>query len=209
MFVLDLDDTLILEKDFVFSGFTAVGDWLRINEGVDHFRDTAWGLFLQGLRSTIFNRALDDLGRPYSEATINKLVTIYRSHIPDIKLQPDALVFLEKYKISTLALITDGYAETQWNKIRALGLDKHIDKIIVTDDWGQEFWKPHERAFVKVSKGYPNEACIYIGDNPYKDFIAPQRLGWGKSIRVRRKESLHFNVPTPCHCREVYSLDQL
>jgi putative hydrolase of the HAD superfamily len=138
-----------------------------------------------------------------------RLIEIYRTHQPIISLCSDAIEFLNKYKPDSLALITDGYSQTQWNKIDALGIKKKIGEIIVTDDWGKEFWKPHHRAFRFVSRQYLNGDCVYIGDNPEKDFIAPKELGWATSIRIRRSGSLHAEMDTPSFCHEIISLTEM
>jgi len=94
-----------------------------------------------------------------------------------------------------LALITDGYHATQHAKLRSLGLSLHFDHLRVTDDWGREFWKPHPRAFWEVASLFnvaPWE-CVYVGDNPHKDFVSPLQLGW-QTVRVRRPEGLHAGI---------------
>lgn len=61
----------------------------------------------------------------------------------------------------------------QWNKIKGLDIESLVDRIIVTDDMGMEFWKPDKRSYLDMIE-YFNVAkneCIYIGDNPNKDFI--------------------------------------
>ena len=46
LFVFDLDDTLILERDYVHSGFQTVGRHLWRSRGLDGFAEEAWRLFL-------------------------------------------------------------------------------------------------------------------------------------------------------------------
>jgi len=108
-----------------------------------------------------------------------------------------------------MALITDGNKHSQWSKINSLGIERIIEKIFVTDDWGREFWKPHHRAFVIAQNARFSEECICIGDNPHKDFIAPKELGWQQSIRIKRESSLYEEVATPDYCREIISLSEL
>ena len=122
---------------------------------------------------------------------------------------PDAFDFIHNHDPKNLAIITDGYARGQWSKIRSLCLEKYIGKIVVTDDWGREFWKPHPRAFEYVQNSFSSENCIYIADNPQKDFKAPAELGWMSSIRIRRKGSLHYDIETPNSCLEIESFSQL
>lgn len=78
-----------------------------------------------------------------------------------------------------LGIITDGRVEGQKNKIAALGLKKLVDDIIITDALGGiEFRKPNEAAFRLMQEKWqlPFKKMIYIGDNPQKDFIAPEKL---------------------------------
>ena len=56
--VLDIDDTLYLERDYVRSGFEAVGQAL----GEQEFGPTAWRVFLEGGRGDTFNQTFSRLG---------------------------------------------------------------------------------------------------------------------------------------------------
>jgi len=206
--VLDLDDTLYLERSYVASGFRAVDHWVFSKYRIPGFFEQAWHLFEKGVRGNIFNEALKTLSLPQKDI-VGQLVQVYRSHEPDIALENDAFGFIESHGSKYLAIITDGYAQGQWNKIRSLCLEKYIGKIVVTDDWGKEFWKPHLRAFQFVQDGFSPEECVYIADNPHKDFIAPAELGWMPSIRIRRKGSLHYDIDTPGSCAEIESFAQI
>jgi len=205
LYVLDIDDTLYLERDYVQSGFYAVGRWLAENHNVKNFFERAWALFKSGSRGNIFDTALENLG-VFDKELVGHLVHLYRSHYPDIFLQSDAMEFLRRHKQDDLAIISDGYSSAQWAKIRALNLEQYVDKIIVTDDWGKEFWKPNPRAYILAQGGCYPEECVYVADNPLKDFKAPARLGWAPSVRIRRKESLHYEIDTPESCVEIDSL---
>jgi putative hydrolase of the HAD superfamily len=208
LYVLDLDDTLYLERDYVRSGFKAVDAWLSENTLVKNFFEAAWTLFEEGVRGNIFNRVLDALSC-CSEGLVETLVGVYQNHLPDISLMPDAAEFLKSFTNNQLAMITDGYSEVQWKKVKALALEKYIGKIIVTGDWGKSFWKPHQRAYFEVSNGLNTEECLYIGDNPIKDFQAPRELKWSPSIRIRRDGSLKKEKETPSDCIEIISLLEL
>ena len=207
LIVLDLDDTIYLERDYVRSGFKAVGDWLETHRSFFNFFDEAWALFEEGERRTIFNKVLAPKGL-YDDGLIKELVNVYRTHNPSIFLQSDAEDFLQKYPRDTLALITDGPSASQWAKIKVLRIEKYIGKIVVTDDLGPEYGKPNPEAFLNVQGALPGAACIYIADNPGKDFDAPARLGWEPSIRIRRTGSLHYDVPTPEGCKEAASFEE-
>lgn len=193
--VLDVDDTLYLETDFVQSGFRAAGRWLRDGHGVDGLGETAWSLFQTADRTRIFNLALDQVWPEAPDGLIKSLIEVYRSHHPEIMLAPDARRFLEAFKGERLAAITDGYAETQLRKVEALGLVAYCEPVICTGVWGRDYWKPHPRAFRAVQEHYGvgGEDCLYIGDNPAKDFVGARALGW-RTIRLRREDGLHAEV---------------
>jgi len=208
LFVLDLDDTLYLERDYVRSGFIAVGQWLSQHLGLDRFFENAWPLFEAGARGNIFDLVLKQFNI-VSADLVQTLVRVYRGHMPDISLLPDAKNFLQMHRSESLALVSDGYSEAQWLKIRSLSLENHIGKMIVTGDSGKVFWKPNPWGYLAVQGELPAESCVYIGDNPLKDFKAPQALGWNPSFRIRREGSMHFNLPTPDSCIEVESFTEV
>lgn len=191
--VFDLDDTLYLEADFVRSGFGAVGEWCSRELKLDGFEPAAWRLFREGRRGDIFDAALLSLGTPIDKETISRMVEVYRTHAPQISLPADSVDCLRqlrgKYK---LGLITDGPAAMQWNKIRALRLEKLMDELIVTSDLGKAMSKPHEQAFRLMEERLlgNGRAMIYVADNPAKDFVAPARRGW-RTIRVVRQAGLY------------------
>jgi putative hydrolase of the HAD superfamily len=208
IWVLDLDDTLFLERDYVRSGFRAIDEWLRINQKIEGFYSFAWNSFEKGARANIIDRFLER--QTLTEMRLlDQMILVYREHRPAITLLPDAERFLNRHQPNTLGLITDGRSKSQWAKIDALGLRDRIGEIIVTGDWGVQFWKPHPRAFMEVQKKHPHHSCLYIGDNPKKDFIAPMRLNWSPSIRIRRPASLHSGIATPLGCQEIETLDDI
>lgn len=197
--VFDMDDTLYLERDYVHSGFLHAGALVEKSLGVKGFSDVAWELFLEGHRGDIFDRAFRCIGVPATRSVIQELVDAYRNHAPAISLADDAATCLEGLGSKChLALLTDGPVASQENKARALQLDQWINLKIFTGRWGTRFYKPHPRAFLTVQKhtgAGPNE-CMYVADNPEKDFTAPTQLGW-LTVRIRRDGGLHSHKISP------------
>ncbi len=197
--IFDLDDTLYLERGFVLSGFKAVGDWCAAELGVSHIQKLAEELFDQGCRQRIFDKALGRSGIPARAEIVRKMVAVYRGHSPRISLLEDAAECLKQLKGSVyLGLLTDGYSSTQRAKIEALGLTSAFDAIVVTGDWGREFFKPHPRGYRHFEARAPE--CrgnfVYVADNPAKDFFAPRLLAW-KAIRICRRAALYEHLPCP------------
>jgi putative hydrolase of the HAD superfamily len=193
--VFDLDDTLYPESEFVLSGFAAAGQWLHAQHGISGFEDRARQLFYAGRRGTIFDEALESLSAGHLRDVIPQMVETYRTHPPRVRLLPDAEEVLDWALAHDLrlALVTDGFGQTQRNKIEALRLAPSIGCRIVTDDLGgRQFWKPHPAGFRSVMEQLPAAPgeFVYVADNPRKDFIAPRQLGW-RTVRIRRAGAEH------------------
>lgn len=194
--VLDLDDTLYLERDYVRSGFAHVGSYIHAEYDRPGFAARAWALFEQGHRNTVFDAVLEDMGLTGTIA-IPTLIERYRTHAPAIALCDDAADFLDRIAGDhPLGMITDGPVASQSAKIEALGLAPRIDHIVMSDTFGISFRKPHDLPFERIETllgGDPTE-FTYIADNPLKDFITPRRRGW-HTIRIRRPLGEHSTRP--------------
>jgi len=210
--VLDIDDTLYLERDYVRSGFEAVGRWAQRELGVKDFADRAWAAFEGGARHTIFDEVLTACGARTDDATITELVARYRTHPPSIVLAADAEAGLDRWHgIAALAAITDGPLSSQQAKARALGLERWTSTVVFTASLGPGKGKPDPAAFELVQEelGVGGKSCVYVADNPAKDFVGPKALGW-RTVRVRRRLSLHADVESGTDVdHEITTLEQL
>jgi len=210
--VFDLDDTLYPERAFALSGFRAVGQELR--RRMDCPFDSAERmrvLFDGGERRKVFDKVLEELGADSSVMTVEETVTLYRAHHPTIELYKDAERVLRKWSGRfRLALISDGYDETQRNKVKALRLEGRLDPIVLTGEWGRDYWKPHPRAFEEIERktGVSGTGCVYLADNPAKDFVAPRQLGW-VSVRVCRPGSVYEAEEPPAGGEPSYVVTSL
>ncbi|NEZ91165.1 HAD family hydrolase [Clostridium botulinum] len=192
--IFDLDDTLYKELDFVYGAFKEVCTYLSNKYNKDEkqlYKDILNTLEEHG-RGKIFNIICEKYNM---KADIKELVKIYREAKPKISLYEDAKYILTYLKAKNVGIITDGKASVQWNKIKLLGLEKMVDKIIVTDDFGLDFWKPHEFAYREMLKYFncTSQQCIYVGDNPHKDFIGARKVGM-HTVRIIREVGDHMNT---------------
>lgn len=211
--VLDLDDTIYLERDYVRSGFRAVAEHLQ-EEGVateSAIFEFLWGHFSTGGRGDAFDRLIEECEVAADVASVETLVAVYRSHVPRVGLaEPEAFSKLVDAPIQ-LALISDGWLTAQQAKFAALDLGEVFSVVAFTDEWGREFWKPHHRAFARIESelGLRGAELVYVADNPAKDFIAPNQRGW-LTVRLRMPDQLHFTSepksPVAAPAREVSSL---
>jgi putative hydrolase of the HAD superfamily len=196
--VFDLDDTLILERDYVRSGFSAVGKFVAAEYGIIDFGDRCWSKFETGLRGNIFDSVCREADLAGAPKMIAQLVSTYREHTPEIALLPDASALLARVTpFMKTAVITDGPRASQSRKVKALDLDRLVLPIVLTDELGPGASKPSPVAFELVQQhhGLSADACVYVGDNPHKDFVSPRALGW-HTIRVRRPLGLHASLPS-------------
>tara|TARA_A100001391_G_scaffold99255_4_gene65922 strand:- start:25687 stop:26376 length:690 start_codon:yes stop_codon:yes gene_type:complete len=194
--VFDLDDTLYLERDFAESGFRSLARHFGERIGGEGFAAECCERLAEGARGNIFDLALSRNGIEPAPELIAELVAHFRSHAPEIDFCEDASRFLSQMGQFQTGLITDGPMEAQAAKIRALGLGKRLDHVIMTGEWGKQYSKPHPRAFERIesltaaSKG----GIVYIADNGKKDFIAPRQLGW-QSVQILRPDRIHAGTP--------------
>ncbi len=211
--VFDLDDTLYPEQEFVFCGFDAVVSAHRDLLGADAAQRLR-EIYRQGNRTRTFNQILLERGIDDATRHLDALVRTYRLHVPTIRLFPDAEAALTHWSpcIAT-AILSDGYLQTQRNKIAALGLERRVNCIVLTDEWGRAAWKPSPSGFVAIEQRLhaSGAACAYVADNPGKDFVAPNQLGW-TSVRIWRPGGVYGDAEAalggePQHV--IDSLDQL
>lgn len=213
--ILDLDDTLYAERDYVRSGFDAVGRYSARHLGHTDFGERCWHLFLDNRRERIFDDVLTELLGHADRNIISRLVDVYRNHSPQIALSDDAQRLLQRARAdgAPLGLITDGHAVSQHAKLEALGLKQHLAAYVVTADLAGDRQKPHPAAFELLQQELgPAGHFAYIADNPAKDFLAPNALGW-LSIRIRRPEGIYSNDEAPSFNHEargsITSLDEV
>lgn len=188
--VFDLDDTLISEKKYIESGYRHIATLLskRYDKDVTELYELLLDLFNYSPKN-VFNRLLDTFGIPYTKTDIIELVEEYRNHFPSVDFFDDVLPFLDLLKKRNVktGIITDGYANAQRNKLMAVKATTHFDEIIVTDELGRDFWKPHPKAFeiMKEKLNVEFHEMIYVGDNPEKDFYISSKYPVG-TVRVYR-----------------------
>lgn len=196
--IFDLDDTLISEKEYIRSGFKVVSDKISSDFNLDakYIYEIIYSEFEVDSKN-VFNRTLDKLEVEYEIEYIKELINTYRNHTPSIKLYDDAKYIIEKLysKGIKLGIITDGYAVTQRNKLNVLNIEKYFDHIIVTDELGREYWKPHKKSYelMKLKLNLDYEEMIYVGDNISKDFVTANKLGM-HTVMINREDGVYYNL---------------
>lgn len=200
--ILDLDDTLYSEKDYVKSGYRAVAEFIETNNTIsetnnkitcDIITDKLWNYFTEGKNA--IDELLNELGQSNKK---KECLDIYRNNMPEIQLYDGAIELIEtlKDKGIKVGIITDGRVNGQKNKLASLGLTELVDDIIITDELGgEQFRKPNDIAFriMQCRWRLPFEEIAYVGDNMMKDFQAPRQLGM-RSIYFENEDGLYNNI---------------
>lgn len=174
--VFDLDDTLYKEIDYLYSAYHEIAGYLCAGGHVpDDPFPRMLGWYRQG--RNVFQSLNDYYGL---DIPIVSLLALYRNHVPNIALDPEVEQTLSELCRDgcVLGLISDGRSITQRNKIAALGLDRFVrdDCIIISEEIGSE--KPDALNYLAIQQKFPGRRFFYVGDNPQKDFIAPNSLKW-------------------------------
>jgi putative hydrolase of the HAD superfamily len=213
--VFDLDDTLYPEREYIRSGFRAVGEWAEQRLGLSQaiVRAELQALFDADFRGDTFQWWLSERG--LTESLLEEMVRIFRTHTPRIVLSPDAERVLDELKPGyRLGLVTEGRRENQQAKIRALGLKRWFSAVVILGEEERAEWKPSRKPFDRMlgMLSVAGEEAVYVGDNPRKDFRGAREAGMA-TIRIRRPEGLHAQdepaSPADAPDREINSLERL
>jgi putative hydrolase of the HAD superfamily len=207
--VFDLDDTLYPERDYALSGFRAAARWagetLGLSAGeVARMAERMTALLEEGHRGNLFGIALAEVRPDCTPEDVAGVHEAYRAHTPErLDLFADAVWALERYRLAdrahgALGLITDGHLVMQSSKVAALGIASHFHEIVYTGGLGpgRTYFKPHPMAFERMvaAVGAQGDRFVYVGDNPSKDFVAPNAMGW-LSVWVDRPGGIHHGAP--------------
>lgn len=181
----DLDDTLSKEIDYLKSAYREIAQYAAApcegcSDGVSILAEKAYETmleaYLRGVNAFEALNAFLGVQNPVSE-----YLSIYRNHVPDVRLTDEVCDVLGKLKSDgcVIGLITDGRSVQQRHKIEALGLAEFVveEDIVISEEFGSE--KPSKANYEYFMKLYPEaEEFVYVGDNPKKDFVGANALGW-------------------------------
>ncbi len=198
---VDLDDTLI---DFTTNAHTAlVGMWndepllQRLfaapdvwAECYEHHNLALWAEYNVGnitrnyLRMERFRRPLVEAGMNDADAreVSVRFDPLYLDYLAMGKaLMPGAIELLEALRKSgvKIGVLSNGFKEVQFRKIRNTGLDPYIDIVVLSDDI--EVNKPDIRIYNYAMMRSECEDCsrhLMVGDNPDTDIKGAVNAGW-------------------------------
>lgn len=198
--VLDLDDTLYPELNYLKSAYHSIASELSDNN------NQLYELMLSKYINSedVFSFLVTEYN-----VELQHLLDLYRYHIPNIQLYPNVEKVLNYFSENgEIAIVTDGRSKTQRNKLRALGLTDILTTIVISEELKTE--KPCRENFEKVVSETIGNKYIYIGDNLKKDFITPKEMGWTTICLKDQGNNIHrqnFDLPyeyQPDYCFESW-----
>lgn len=188
--VFDLDDTLFKEICYLKSAYREIVSWAvrrckeyKIPEYV--LKERAYEIMLDSYYRG--GNAFESLNAYLGiNVQMDDFLRIYRNHIPNIKLEDDVRMTLDRLKAENviMGILSDGREITQWNKIRILGLTEWINEDLIVINSSVECFKPNPCGYQRLESIartlYSDEelSFTYVGDNVNKDFISPKKMGW-------------------------------
>lgn len=185
--VFDLDDTLYKEVDFLKSAYREIADFVEKKNGCSGVYEKMISWWEAG------DNVFETLIKAYClDVSIKELLDLYRRHFPQIHLDDETRnVLIQLRNTCKLGIISDGRSVTQRNKIMALGLADYVgwSDIYISDEVGHLKTSPY--SFEKIMDSYPDCQYIYVGDNPEKDFIIPNQLGWDSFCLLDDGQHIH------------------
>jgi putative hydrolase of the HAD superfamily len=188
----DIDDTLISKRLFSYYCFKYIAPSIALKT-----KKNKNDILISFMKEFDELNRTDTIGTVlrhyniYSKTLLPKLIQQYRKANAKKAVYPDTIKALTTLKKQgyMLVAITDGKSTAQKQKLIQTGLQKYFDHIIVTDGSAKNKKKPAMDAFLKVFNKYhiqPNE-FLYIGDNPYRDFVNLKTSG-ASTIRLKRAD---------------------
>lgn len=204
----DLDDTLFKERLYLFSAYREIVAYAvsKISFPTETtLPESAYEVMVDTYErgKNAFEALNTLLGL---QVLTSDYLQLYRNHVPDIQLPTatEELLWTLLKQGHVLGLITDGRSIQQRHKIEALGLERFFlpENIVISEEFGSE--KPSEINYRYFLNRYPEaENFLYVGDNPKKDFVTPNRLGWltvglkdnGENIHSQSMDFLNEFLP--------------
>lgn len=193
-FVVDLDDTLYSQADYLVAASAAVGRRSTElgHDGAAIERALAAVLRNGSDRGFTINEALDRCGVAQETELVARLVEAFVECRPDhLQCYPgveDGLRTLRER--GALACLTDGRPEIQRAKLTALGLNDAFDLVVITDELGgRRVRKPNPTGLVRIASEFnvSMTRLVVVGDRPDKDIVMARDCG-ARAVRIKQGE---------------------
>jgi len=186
--VFDLDDTLYPHMRYVHSGFAAAARHLAQRFGLD--ANDVYAALRRASEIGFDGRECQRVCDLYNldVSLVPELVTVIRTHAPDLSVSYDALDILQTMRRQGwgLAILTNGLPRAQAAKIRALGLATLVDHVVYADDYAVG-GKPASQPFLETLRRLrvaPHQA-VMVGNDSVNDIEGARAVGMRTVLLAR------------------------
>ena len=106
-----------------------------------------------------------------------------------------------------IGVLTNGFTEVQYRKLRSTGLDRFIQRMVISDEIGIQ--KPDIRIFryAEQATGASPDSSLMIGDNPANDIRGAIDAGWN-AIYLDCK-SKPYESTSPLYLGHIHKLSEI
>jgi len=108
------------------------------------------------------------------------------------------------YQKYPLYVITNGFEEVQFRKLKNSGLDKYFTRIITSEEAGSKKPDPEIFRFALQETGAPASESLMVGDDLEVDMAGARQMGIDQ-LYVNHERKIHDEPVTI----EVFSLDEI
>ncbi|MDR1896242.1 MAG: HAD family hydrolase [Prevotellaceae bacterium] len=197
--IFDLDDTLYPQIEYTRQCLLNTSEYIaklsnhrqkEIEKRLNNILDNK-GIEYRFIYDDLFREIHFD-GLPY----LKEILDEFWQCKPKLQVYENTHEILKKLKDYFLfAILTDGHIKIQEYKIDNLHLRQFFDYVLITDSLGIENRKPSVKPYqVLLNKiNLTARDCIYIGNDPRKDFIGAKKIGL-KTIRINQGEYKDLKV---------------
>lgn len=198
--LFDLDDTLYDQRAWLAGAWeTVAGTATAYGVPPAELAAALGEIAAEGSdRGRIIDRALERMG--WAGVPVEPLVRAFRSHAPGpgrLACFPGVPAALAQLRARCpIGLVTDGDPGIQRAKLAALDLGDAFDVVVLSDELGRPYRKPHPAPFQAALGALgvrPGEA-LFVGDRPDKDVAGAAAAGMA-CIRVLTGE--YAGLPDP------------
>ena len=167
--ICDLYAMYQLEKFNLFSPEEFIKAFFEVNNEL--WRKFNFGQIEQAaMRRSRFNLIFNKLGLHNGDVPLGIEDKFLQTCPTKPHLLPHALAALDYlHKKYTLHIITNGFDDVQFTKLKSAGIDRHFREVITSDNSG--YRKPDREIFEHAMKkaGASRSDAIFVGDNPDTD----------------------------------------
>lgn len=162
-------------------------------------------------RRTLATRQFEVLTAVCEELDRNYLDILARCEAK-IEGAEEMLAYLQKKAL--IGVISNGFLDTQYKKLRNSGLDRYVARMIVSQEIGIN--KPDRRLFdYALQETGATMPCLYVGDHPSTDILGALKAGWNAiwvnhvnhDVKIDRTELKEKGIDPDLFLGEVESIE--